>query len=76
VDGGGTWSLASFIGPHEPFPWRQWRFIWEPGQPGDYTILARATDADGRQQPMKAEWNVLGYGNNGVREHGGSGRIG
>jgi len=70
VDGGGTWSPASFIGPHESFSWRQWQFLWEPGQPGDYTIMARATDSHGRQQPMNAQWNVLGYGNNGIREHG------
>jgi hypothetical protein len=32
-------------------------------------IMARATDDQGRQQPMQAVWNSLGYGNNGVREH-------
>ena len=31
--------------------------------------MARATDSQGRIQPMQAEWNSLGYGNNGVREH-------
>jgi hypothetical protein len=31
--------------------------------------MARATDHQGRQQPMQAEWNALGYGNNGVHEH-------
>ena len=31
--------------------------------------MARAVDDTGRPQPMQAEWNVLGYGNNGVREH-------
>jgi DMSO/TMAO reductase YedYZ molybdopterin-dependent catalytic subunit len=70
VDNGTTWTAASFIGPHEPFSWRQWQLVWEPRQPGDYTIMARATDSEGRQQPMSAQWNVLGYGNNGVREHG------
>jgi hypothetical protein len=60
---------GNYKGPHEPFSWRQWQFIWEPGQPGGYTIMARATDYDRRQQPMNARWNVLGYSNNGVREH-------
>jgi hypothetical protein len=23
----------------------------------------------GRRQPENADWNVLGYGNNGIREH-------
>jgi hypothetical protein len=31
--------------------------------------MARATDSEGRQQPMNAQWNVLGYGNNSVRQH-------
>jgi DMSO/TMAO reductase YedYZ molybdopterin-dependent catalytic subunit len=69
VDNGTTWTAASFIGPHEPFSWRQWQLAWEPKEPGDYTIMARATDSEGRQQPMNARWNVLGYGNNGVHEH-------
>jgi hypothetical protein len=36
---------------------------------GNYRIMARATDSEGRQQPMNAAWNVLGYGNNGIQEH-------
>ena len=31
--------------------------------------MARATDTAGRQQPETANWNVLGYSNNGIREH-------
>ena len=34
-----------------------------------HTIMARATDKKGRRQPDNAHWNVLGYGNNGIREH-------
>ena len=70
VDDGHTWHPANFIGPDEAFAWRHWQFIWQPAQPGKYTILARATDHKGNLQPMQATWNVLGYGNNGVREHG------
>jgi hypothetical protein len=33
------------------------------------TIMARATDSEGRKQPMNASWNVLGYFNNGIEEH-------
>ncbi len=68
VDGGGRWSTAEWIGPREPFAWRHWQWVWR-AEPGEYAILARAVDADGNRQPMSAEWNVLGYGNNGVREH-------
>jgi len=69
TDGGANWHLADFLGPDEPFSWRQWQYIWDAVEPGEYLIMARATDVKGRQQPMDATWNVLGYGNNGVREH-------
>ena len=68
-DGGQSWSQAQFLGPDEPYAWRQWQYVWEVSQPGEYLIMARATDQTGRQQPMNAAWNVQGYGNNGVREH-------
>ncbi len=69
VDGGRTWRPAVFLGPDEPYAWRQWQFVWEVAKPGEYTLMARATDASGNHQPIEADWNVLGYGNNGVREH-------
>lgn len=69
VDKGKSWSSATFIGPHESFAWRQWQFVWDGTEKGTYTIMARAIDTKGRTQPMKAQWNVLGYGNNGIEEH-------
>ena len=69
VDGGRTWHEASLTGPDEPYAWRQWRFLWRFDRPGDYTIMARARDTGGREQPMTASWNVQGYFNNGVSEH-------
>ena len=69
VDDGKTWYDAEFIGPDTPYAWRQWQYVWSADQPGRYTIKSRAVDAQGRQQPLQASWNVLGYGNNGVEEH-------
>jgi DMSO/TMAO reductase YedYZ molybdopterin-dependent catalytic subunit len=69
VDQGATWDPAGLIGPDQPFAWRHWEYLWEATAGGDYTIMARATDTDGRRQPDTAHWNVLGYGNNGIREH-------
>jgi DMSO/TMAO reductase YedYZ molybdopterin-dependent catalytic subunit len=69
VDGSRTWSSAEWIGPKEPFAWRHWQYIWSPEVSGEYRLMARVTDSRGNQQPMKAKWNVLGYGNNGVEEH-------
>jgi len=70
VDGGRTWSGAEFIGPSERYAWRQWQYIWEAEKSGQFMIMARAVDTEGHRQPMQAEWNVLGYGNNGIKEHG------
>ncbi len=69
VDNGRTWNPANLIGLQETYAWRHWEYIWQAKQKGDYTIMARATDTDGRQQPETAYWNVLGYGNNGIHEH-------
>jgi DMSO/TMAO reductase YedYZ molybdopterin-dependent catalytic subunit len=69
LDGGRTWQAATFAGPHEPYAWRRWEYRWQASAPGPYTILARAADNRGRVQPDSARWNVLGYGNNGIREH-------
>ncbi len=70
IDGGQTWQTAEFIGPDTPYAWRQWQFVWTADNAGDFTILSRAIDDQGRRQPGQADWNVLGYGNNGVEEHG------
>lgn len=69
LDNGQSWTQVQFIGPHERYAWRQWQHLWEVEEKGEYTIMARAYDTQGRAQPMSADWNVLGYGNNGVREH-------
>jgi DMSO/TMAO reductase YedYZ molybdopterin-dependent catalytic subunit len=69
TDDGAAWHPAELIGPHAPYAWRQWQYLWEPASTGAFRISARATDTQGRRQPETAAWNVLGYGNNGVREH-------
>ncbi|UCD78860.1 MAG: sulfite oxidase [Desulfobacterales bacterium] len=69
LDLGATWHPAEFTGPDQPYAWRHWEYLWEVNDAGEYTIMARATDGEGRRQPDTAHWNALGYGNNGVREH-------
>jgi len=76
VDGGAAWKPAQFIGPTERFAWRQWQYVWEGAERGEYLLMSRAADAQGHLQPMQAEWNSLGYGNNGVREHAVKVRVG
>jgi hypothetical protein len=69
VDDGHTWFAAKLVGLDEPYAWRHWECLWAVHKQGNYTIMARATDNKGRQQPENASWNVLGYGNIGIRKH-------
>jgi len=69
VDDGRTWHEAELLGPAERYAWRRWQYIWRTATPGSHRVLARATDEHGQVQPDTADWNFLGYGNNGMREH-------
>jgi len=69
LDEGQTWHPATFIGLNVPFAWRHWEYLWNTESKGSATIMARATSTSGNRQPDSAEWNVLGYCNNGVEEH-------
>ncbi len=69
VDDGRTWNPAKLIGLQQPYAWRHWEYLWDVEKKGDHSIMTRATDTKGRRQPENARWNVLGYGNNGIREH-------
>ncbi len=69
-DGGHSWSDAQLFGPNLKYAWRQWQYQWRPISEGQYTILSRATDELGNQQPMEGQWNAHGYCNNGILDHG------
>ena len=60
TDGGQSWSSAKLGHEHSHYAWRLWRYEWKPA-PGDYTILSRASDTEGRIQPNEAAWNPSGY---------------
>src|ERR1700676_5372877 len=62
TDGGQTWAAAHFLDPARRYAWRRWKFDWPtPKQPGQYTLLARATDANGTVQPNEHDWNYGSY---------------
>jgi DMSO/TMAO reductase YedYZ molybdopterin-dependent catalytic subunit len=63
-DGGSTWRNAMLLGASQPYTWCQWEAAWSPTQPGPATLLARATNSNGAQQPLQPVWNALGYANN------------
>jgi DMSO/TMAO reductase YedYZ molybdopterin-dependent catalytic subunit len=70
IDNGQAWNSARLIGLEAPYAWRHWEYMWNAQIKGAATIMSRATSTNGEQQPDTATWNVLGYCNNGVQEHG------
>jgi DMSO/TMAO reductase YedYZ molybdopterin-dependent catalytic subunit len=52
TDGGASWGEAELIGPTAPYSWTMWEYLWEAATPGRFALLARATSASGRVQPM------------------------
>jgi DMSO/TMAO reductase YedYZ molybdopterin-dependent catalytic subunit len=69
TDKGRTWRAARLIGLDVPFAWRHWEYLWDANTKGSHTLMVRARDTEGNCQPETAEWNVLGYCNNGIQEH-------
>ncbi len=56
TDGGSTWRSAKLIGESKPGAWRLWEFDWKtPAKPGKATLIARATDSNGRTQPVERD---------------------
>lgn len=60
ADGGATWSRAR-IGRRRQQGWTQWSWTWTPPAAGECELLARATDALGRTQPLVTPYNDNGY---------------
>ena len=56
VDGGQTWREAHLEESHDKWLWVRWSYLWAVTAPGQYKIMARATDAAGRKQPQTG-WN-------------------
>ena len=68
LDDGRTWRRAQLDAPDSPYAW----YRWSAGvalKKGRQRIMARATDALGRGQPLDGTigWNPAGYGWNGVQ---------
>jgi sulfite oxidase len=60
-DAGATWQPAQLGADHARYAWRLWSYRWTPARPGEYVLLARATDTTGQTQPDQAAWNPSGY---------------
>jgi hypothetical protein len=61
ADGGRTWNLAALVGPRAAYSWTLWEYMWHVDQPGNYSLLARATSASGQVQPVQHDPLNGGY---------------
>jgi DMSO/TMAO reductase YedYZ molybdopterin-dependent catalytic subunit len=61
TDRAGNWSPAVLGSQQSRYAWRLWSYPWRPSKAGDYVIMSRATDSQGRVQPETAAWNPSGY---------------
>jgi hypothetical protein len=65
LDGGLSWQPAELQPAPGRFAWRRFAFTSADPPKGEIEIIARATDEDGRVQPMQCvPWNPRGYLNN------------
>ena len=55
------WRSADLHDPNLPQAWVRWSIDWRPPGPGNYQLLARATDWAGTTQPDTVPFNTNGY---------------
>jgi hypothetical protein len=64
-DGGQSWRTAALGALPGRFAWRRFELSFDDPVRGAVELVARATDADGRAQPLNSvPWNPRGYCNN------------
>ena len=62
VASGRTWNQATLLGTLTRYGWRLWEYLWlTPPRAGRYNIMARATDAGKRVQPMQRDTDRRNY---------------
>jgi hypothetical protein len=61
IDGGKSWSPARLLGDDVPHTWRLWEREWTPAAAGSHALLARASDVEGRSQPLERDSDRRNY---------------
>lgn len=64
---GEEWADARLAPSQGAFAWRGWSYDWQ-ATPGDHILRCRATDEDGRVQPLEPLWDVSGFANNAAQK--------
>ncbi len=65
---GKTWESSQLLQELSPFAFREFRFAFKPMQKGEVTIMAKAINNLGEEQPFAKDiqWNHGGYKYNGI----------
>ncbi len=63
---GAVWKPARLLPGSTPYSWSHWEFLCDIPRSGFYVLRVRATDENGNSQPVQAEWNFRGVGNNSI----------
>ncbi len=58
TDGGKTWHGAALDGKRDA-SWQRFRYAWAPPTAGRYEVMSRATDRQGRAQPLGGARNAV-----------------
>ena len=61
ADGGKTWQAARLDRDEGKYSFRRWHTQFKPATKGDYTLMARCTNASGDVQPSEPNWNPAGF---------------
>jgi sulfite oxidase len=61
IDNGATWVNARLGKERERYAWQSFEHQFEITASGSYLIMSRATDDQGRIQPVAPKWNPSGY---------------
>lgn len=65
IDFGATWQPCQLQPPKNRLAWQHWQAAINFPEKGYYEVWARATDSEGKMQPMLVPgWNPKGYLNN------------
>jgi sulfite oxidase len=60
-DNGATWQQAQLTGENARYTWRRFEATVNAPRAESVLIMARATDSNGRTQPVNPPWNPSGY---------------
>jgi DMSO/TMAO reductase YedYZ molybdopterin-dependent catalytic subunit len=68
LDEGQNWRPVFLAPETSPTAWREWSLDLPAGSHQRLTVMVRAIDGNGQQQPLEARANASGYGNNSIHK--------